>query len=332
MRPCFLCRPSRALAGLALILTACTRAPLDDAARSSAVPVQQAPPPAPSPSAVPEVAAPASAPAPEPPSPSAYPWLAHPAASMPPPADSLDARFAPPAGFARVEVAAGSFGAWLRRLPLAAPGTPVLSYRGGVVLPPDHGNLAAVVAIDVSPSDLQQCADSILRLHAEWLWSKGARDQSYRAASGAPMPFARWARGERMVPEGLGFTWTTSARPDGGHASFRKWLDAVFTYANTGSLARDTEAVPPADLRPGDFVVQAGAPGHAVLVLDVARAADGRRALLLGQGFMPAQSFHVLRPGGRADPWFVVEPGDQALSTPFWAPFPWKALHRFPGA
>jgi hypothetical protein len=77
---------------------------------------------------------------------------------------------------------------------------------------------------------------------------------------------------------------------------------------------------------------------------------------------MPAQSFHVLHPGkGRgpasrlgsaaagasrlgsaaagasrlgsaaAGAWFVVEPGDQALDTPFWAPFPWKALHRFAG-
>jgi hypothetical protein len=65
-----------------------------------------------------------------------------------------------------------------------------------------------------------------------------------------------------------------------------------------------------------------------VLVLDVARAGD-RRALLLGQGFMPAQSFQVLRPAEGAA-WFLVEPGATALDTPFWPAFPWKALRRFP--
>ena len=247
---------------------------------------------------------------------------------------TLAQRFAPPAGFVRVALAPRSFGAWLRGLPLEPDGTPVRSYRGGVILPPDHANLAAVVALDVGDADLQQCADSVIRLHAEWLFAQGRRDASYRAASGAAMPFARWAQGERMVPEGVAFKWAPTGRPDAGHAAYRRWLDGVFMFANTGSLARDTEPVDVADLRPGDFVVQPGAPGHAVLVLDMARAPDGRRALLLGQGYMPAQSFHVLRPGGGArqgGAWFVVEPGDPALETPFWAPFPWKALHRFAG-
>jgi hypothetical protein len=202
-----------------------------------------------------------------------------------------------------------------------------------VILPPDHENLAAVVALDIGDKDLQQCADSVIRLHAEWLFAQGpnrASQASYRAASGAPMPFARWARGERMMPEGLGFAWVASRPPDDGHASYRRWLDAVFNWANTGSLARDGQAVPEADLRAGDFVVQAAAPGHAVLVLDVARAADGRRALLLGQGFMPAQSFQVLRPS-RQTAWFVVEPGSLGVDTPFWPFFRWKALRRFAG-
>jgi hypothetical protein len=214
-----------------------------------------------------------------------------------------------------------------------------------VILPAGHENLGAVVDLDVGAADLQQCADSILRLHAEWLWSEGRRDMSYRAASGAAIPWARWARGERVVPQGSEFVWKLSGRPDESHRGFRRWLDAVFTYANTGSIARDGRPVAVADLAPGDFVVQAGAPGHAVLILDLARAADGRRALLLGQGYMPAQSFQVLRPslpsmGARSaerramppDPrraaWFVVEPGDEALATPFWPPFPWKALRR----
>jgi hypothetical protein len=245
---------------------------------------------------------------------------------VPPPAGALEDRFAPPPGFERVEVAPGSFGAWLRRLPLAPPDTSVVSYRGDVILPAGHENLAAVVDLDVGAGDLQQCADSILRLHAEWLWSRGRRDMSYRAASGAPIPYARWARGDRVVAQGMAFAWKRSGRPDESHAGFRRYLDAVFMYANTGSLSRDARPVAASDLAPGDFVVQPGAPGHAVLVLDLARAPDGRRALLLGQGYMPAQSFHVLR--SHRGVWFVVEPTDEALATPFWPPFPWRTLRR----
>jgi hypothetical protein len=319
--------------GAALVLLAgCTRSPLEDpGVRSASLPIVAAPAAAPAPPASGTGPAPATPPAPPaPPTAAAYPWLGD--RGAPVAVDALVDRFAPPPGFARVPLEAGSFGAWLRGLPLAAPGTPVVSYRGGTILPPAHDNLAAVVALDVGAGDLQQCADSVIRLHAEWLFAQGRRDQRYRAASGAEMPFQRWARGERMVPEGIGFRWTVTGRADAGHPSFRKWLDGVFAWANTGSLARDTDPVPPDALRPGDFVVQAGAPGHAVLVLDLARDEGGRRALLLGQGYMPAQSFQVLRPGGRAGPWFLVEPGDLALATPFWAPFPWKTLRRFPGA
>ena len=43
---------------------------------------------------------------------------------------------------------------------------------------------------------------------------------------------------------------------------------------------------------------------------------------------MPAQSFHVLRPDGAKGPWFVVEPSDAGVKTPFWETFPWTSLRR----
>jgi hypothetical protein len=324
--------PSLLLVTASLGLAACTHPPDPPvpALASSSPPAAVVLPPSPAPE---PAAAPSPVATPAPPSAATYPWLSDPGAPVP--EGALEGRFAPPSGFVRAELPARTFGAWLRGLPLMPPGTPVKSFRGQVVLPPDHENLAAVVAIDVGSADLQQCADSVIRLHAEWLFAAGRRDQSYRAASGTAMPFARWARGERMVQEGMGFSWMPSARADGSRASFRRWLDGVFGWANTGSLAREAVPVSLDDLRPGDFVVQPGGPGHAVLVLDLARAPDGRRALLLGQGFMPAQSFQVLRPGrhdGRDGPWFIVQPGDTALDTPFWPAFPYaKTLRRFAG-
>ena len=253
--------------------------------------------------------------------------------------DALEDRFAPPPGFTRAKVAAGSFGAWLRRLPLAAPGTPVLSHRGGVILPPEHDNLAAVVAIDTGAADLQHCADAIIRLHAEWRWSRGEREMSYRAGAGVELPFSRWLAGERPVQRGKALVWEPKTRAgEADHATFRRWLDGVFTWANTGSLSLQAQPVERADLAPGDFVVQPGGPGHAVLVLDLARGRgdddddddDGRVALLLGQSFMPAQNVQVLRPSAK-ETWFVVAPADEALRTPFWRPFPWRMLRRLAG-
>ncbi len=282
---------------------------------------------APAPIAKIEAAAAVTKPAPAP-SPDAYPWLADAKPDLPKVHDTLLARFAPPKGFERVEVTEGSFGAWLRALPLAPPGTPVLTHTGKVLHDASHPNVAAVVAIDVGKGDLQQCADSVIRLHAEWLWSKGRRDQRYRAASGLDMQFAKYAAGERLSLVDGKLVSKKIASPSTSHGAFRGWLDEVFGWANTGSLQKQAKPVALADLAPGDFVVMTGVPfGHAVVVLDVAVAQGGRRVLLLGQGYMPAQSFHVLR-SSKGEVWFPLDEASGQLATPFWEPFPFDTLRR----
>lgn len=259
-----------------------------------------------------------------------YPWLAEPG-DAPAPVDPLSGRFAPPAGFERVPLPDGSFGAWLRGLPLAAAGTPVRTFRGDVLREASHPNIAGVAALDVGKGDLQQCADSIMRLHAEWRWSRGDRAVSYRAASGAELPFARWSRGERVVAHGNALAWELTGKPGADHANFRKYLDTVFNWANTVALARDAARTSLEQLRPGDFFILPGNPGHTVLVLDLARAPDGRRAVLLGQGFMPAQSFHILK-SSPGEAWFAIDHAKEGVATPFWEPFPWSSLRRLDGA
>lgn len=239
--------------------------------------------------------------------------------------DALHARFAPPPGFTRVEVEPKSFGAWLRELPLAAAGTPVRAYDGRVLHAATDSRIAAVVALDVSEADLQQCADTVIRLHSEWRWSQGARDMSYRAAAGMQLPWARWARGERIVPQGASIQWAPGSKAVSDHASFRKYLDAVFAWANTVSLEKQSKPVKPEEIRAGDFFILPGNPGHVVLVLDVAKKGDERVALL-GQSFMPAQNAQVLRPAG-GGPWFRLDPAKD-VDTPFWKPFPWSSLRR----
>lgn len=254
-----------------------------------------------------------------------YPWLAG-----APPSRTLESAFPAPKGFTRVEEANGSFGAFLRDLPLQADGASVLAYDGSVIRSGSDPRIAAVSALDVGTRDLQQCADSIIRLHAEWRWAQSTRESiSYPLTSGARAAWRDWSHGERPHVKGQRVSWSSDAAADGSHASFRRYLDFVFAYAGTRSLSAYATPVPRAQLQPGDFFVLPSTrdAGHAVLVLDLARDAKGHDLALLGEGFMPAQSFHVLR-DAKGSPWFALE-GD-AVATPFWVPFPWSSLRRLP--
>lgn len=253
----------------------------------------------------------------------AWPWLPEGAQR-----ETLRERFAPPAGYAREAPPEGSFGAWLRELPLLPAGAPVLLFDGRPKARQDVH--AAVVDLDVGRRDLQQCADAVMRLRAEYLFAAGrAGEVAFDATSGDRLPFARWARGERPVPEAGGrrLRWTPGGRADSSHAALRRYLDVVFGYAGSYSLARELRPLPAAELQPGDVFIQGGFPGHAVIVLDVARAVDGRRAFLLAQSYMPAQQVHVLRRPASASPWYPLEP-EAPLSTPEWT-FPAGSLRRF---
>jgi len=227
----------------------------------------------------------------------------------------------PPAGYRRIPVAEGSFGEWLRHLPLRPVGTPVRLHNG--TLKGSQGSHHAVLDIDTGSRDLQQCADAIIRLRAEYLYATGRTNAiHFNFTSGDLAAFARWAAGERPRITGNKVTWRKDAAPDDGYANFRAYLDTVFTYAGTASLqkeliARDTLA----EVQPGDVFIDGGFPGHAVLVLDVARHEEtGELLVLLAQSYMPAQDIHILRNLVRTDlsPWFPLQEG-ATLRTPDWS-------------
>lgn len=234
-----------------------------------------------------------------------------------------------PDGFMRVIHEAGSFGQWLRTLPLRPSGTPVRSYAGDVLLEADDARITAVTEIDCGKADLQQCADSAIRMHAEYLWSKGETDAiGYHFLSGDLATWKRYAAGERPQVKGNKVSWAATAKPSETRATFRAYLDMVFSYASTLSLEKESATIAKSDLRAGDFFIQPGGPGHCVLVLDVVVNASGERAALLGQGFMPAQDFQVLASGEPSlSPWFSLDASN--VDTPFWQPFEWSALRRF---
>ncbi|MEQ1716101.1 MAG: DUF4846 domain-containing protein [Hyphomicrobium sp.] len=240
---------------------------------------------------------------------------------------TLSSRFNPPPGFQRVAAPDKSFAAWLRGLPMKPAAASVVLYDGREKARQDVH--AGVIAIDVGTKDLQQCADAVMRLRAEWLFATGrAGDIAFNVTEGGRVPFSRWAKGERPAPSGK--TWKKSAAADSSYASFRKYLNFVFAYAGTASLEKELVAVDDGQIEIGNVFIKGGFPGHAVLVADMAENAvtKARRFLLL-QSFMPAQEMHVLKnpANGDGSPWYARPEGD--LVTPEWT-FPKGSLKRWP--
>jgi hypothetical protein len=259
-----------------------------------------------------------------------YPWLAEWPGELPP-MTSLDTYLQTPAGLTRVEVTPDSFAAWLRSLPVREDRDHVLSFRGRQVASPS----AAVAVVDLGRGDLQQCADSLLRLHAEYLWATGrAALAEYHFTSGHLSSWAAWVRGERVRVSGSQVETFSGSPRSSTHESFRAWLQQLFIYAGTMSLELDSQPVASLGaVAAGDFFVLPGSPGHTVMVLDVAIDPNGKRFGLIGQGYTPAQDFHVIASSFTeviGQVWFPLPEGEsETLHVPTWQPFPRSSARRF---
>ncbi len=252
---------------------------------------------------------------------SAYRWL---------PADSsiepLASRFAPPAGFQRVPVAPDSWAYWLRHLPLLPPQTPVYTREGDIVLAGDDPFLGAVIDIDVRR--YQECADTIMRLRAEYLLQAGRDDEIvFHLTAPGTISWDQWMQGFRPRQSGSKLLFTKTAAPNASRKTFEAFLDAVFMWCGTLSLARDGSAVGDRPVEIGDFFVRGGSPGHAMIIVDLATDDAGHARALIAQGFMPAQSAHVVT-SDAGDVWFDVSSG-ATVRISMWDGFTRADLRRF---
>lgn len=233
--------------------------------------------------------------------------------------NKLQNRIAPPAGYTRVSTTKKTFADWLRNIPLK-PGKPdVLLYNGQKK--ENQTAHYAVMDIDVGNKDLQQCADAVMRLRAEYLWSqKRYNDIHFKFTSGFNCEYSKWKEGYRPVVNGNDVTWEKTGQPDDSYANFKKYLESVFTYCGSSSLSGELKEVKDIhNIQAGDVFIRGGFPGHAVIVLDVAQNAAGDKVFLLGQSYMPAQEMHVLvNPNStELSPWYSEKFYD-ILATPEW--------------
>jgi hypothetical protein len=262
---------------------------------------------------------------PEPIDPRAYTWITD--AAEVPASTAVTTRHPVPAGYARVEVDEHSFAAWLRGLPVRIDRRAVLTHRGRRT----GGDSAGVIALDVGEKDLQQCADTLLRLHGEWLWSQGRSDEiGYHFTSGDLSRFEDWVAGRKWKIDGAKVVQVAVDPVARDRAALRAWFEQLFMYAGTRSLVLDTDAIAlDQPIAVGDMLLHPGSPGHVVIVLDVAEGRGGEQIAVIGQGSMPAQELHVI-PGPVAGAWFRFPAGeDVSVDVPGWGALSRSSLRRF---
>lgn len=189
-----------------------------------------------------------------------------------------------PEGFKRIDEPGNSFGGWLRTLPLKKDPT-VYLYNGSVK--PNQDAQFAVINISVGNKDLQQCADAVMRLRAEYLFSLQQYDKiSFTDNDGTVYKFDNPFTRER----------------------FNTYLQRVFGMCGTASLSKQLKPAGMMNMQPGDVLIKGGFPGHAVIVMDMAQNAAGEKIYLLAQSYMPAQDIHILKNPSdeNGSPWYPL--------------------------
>ncbi|MFZ1785713.1 MAG: DUF4846 domain-containing protein [Ferruginibacter sp.] len=188
-----------------------------------------------------------------------------------------------PGGFARKKFDSGSFAEYLRSC-LLKENTIVYLYNGQ----PKYNQSAQFALLDISvgDEDLQQCADAVMRLRAEFLFEQKLFEQ--------------------IIFFDNNKTIYQFTKPyDREH--FNKYLKRVFGMCGSASLSKQLKSVPDfSSMMPGDVIIRGGFPGHAVIVMDVAVNREGEKIYLLAQSYMPAQDIHVLKNPSNPEisPWY----------------------------
>lgn len=199
-----------------------------------------------------------------------------------------------PFGYVRADNDTTSFAFWLANLPLKKDKT-VYLYDSTPKL--NQKAQFAVLDISVGTKNLQQCADAVMRLRAEYLFSqKRFNEISFTDNENTHYNF--------FEPY--------------SKVHFMQYLQKVFGMCGTASLAKQLyKKNKLKDVIAGDVFIRGGFPGHAVIVVDIAININGNKIFLLAQSFMPAQNIHVLNnpKNENLSPWYEATEFD-FLQTP----------------
>jgi hypothetical protein len=199
-----------------------------------------------------------------------------------------------PDGYRRATYPGGSFSHYIQNLDLKDQ--PIIrDYQGKTIASAFYDVWEVVQMPLLFQSDLEQCADFAMRFWAEYHKALGKLDQLYLFDYNGKKKLFR-----------------LSGKP---YAEFLKW---AFANTNSHSLKRGCKEVAADQVVPGDLLVQneRGGIGHVSVILDTCQSKEGKRLLLIGYSFMPAQEFHIERSRAQygIEGWFTLEGYTQYLA------------------
>lgn len=232
---------------------------------------------------------------------------------------TLETRFSVPDTYERTKADANSFGEYLRKLPLKPDGTKVKYFNGDEKN--KDGVYAAVVNLPIGTKDLHQCADAVMRLRAEYLYSQKQYDKiHFNFTNGWRCDYSEWMKGKRVAINGNKTSWKQSVQSSNTHKDFWNYLEMIFSYAGSLSLSKELKGVEVEGIQSGDVFIIGGSPGHAVIVVDVAvDPKTSKKIFMIAQSYMPTQETQILiNPNDETlSPWYSIDFGE-TLITPEW--------------
>ncbi|HZI52163.1 MAG TPA: DUF4846 domain-containing protein [Chitinophagaceae bacterium] len=210
-----------------------------------------------------------------------------------------------PEGYERIAPDENSFGEWMRGIRLKKDNH-VYLYNGS--LKKNQVAQFAVLDITVGKKDLQQCADAVMRLRAEYLFDEERYDEIVFKDNNSKS-----------------YAWNEGSNKK----NFTNYLERVFACCGTASLEKQLKPVDLQSMQPGCVFIKGGFPGHAMLVADMAVNKKGMKIFLLAQSYMPAQDIHVVKNPlhEKLSPWYELD-GINEIVTPEWT-FYTNQLRKF---
>jgi hypothetical protein len=219
---------------------------------------------------------------------------------------------APPSGFELDKPEQGSLGKWLHSVKLKKDNT--IYHFDGTVKPFQEGKVA-VLDISVPKADIQQCADALMRLKAEYHYQrKEFAAIKFKTVEGPYIGWQDYIAGARWKDKkGHLYRYTVNQIVDTSNAkncraAFDNYLFLVFSFCNTFSLNQQVQQnILPTTIVAGDIFIKGGFPGHAIIAVGTATNKQGQRVAMFAQSFMPAQSIHIIKNPLSDSPWFLLD-------------------------